>query len=307
MNIQLKASTIILIAALIFGFYMWNTGRLQITQPTPTATVGLVDVTKPIQFSLNDPLAGAAIGTAAISVYGADKVMKESLTTASTGIVTSALPYTSGAVVYVKTAKTGYVTRWFQISIPQMSTSDAQSLTSNYVALQTITLGTYTIKVTDQFGTSYTTSSTKLNFTALGVSTCSVTVTVYNTADNTGYVSSYDHLNAINLNAVLMSETTGSKAVVTGAGSSVSRGTSRYWTSTASDEGLTRQLVGNVYTKPGVSSMTITFGKGSLVAGNTENYVFTLNKYFDQNYFATNGIGGPDAASMATFTLILAA
>jgi hypothetical protein len=263
-------------------------------------------VNKPVKFALSDPLAGVAIASANIYIYGQDKVLKESLTTDSAGTVTSALPYQSDGVINVKVVKSGYVTRWFAVTIPEMSPADAQSLTSNFVPLQTYNLGTHTIKVTDQFGNSYTTGGT-LNFTALGATTVSVTITIYNTEDNSGYISSHDYLNGINLNAVLLSSTPGSSVTVTGAGSSVMRGTTTYWISVLNDDGLTRQLVGNQYVKPGVTSVTITFGKGSLAAGSTQAFTFNLQDYFDQSYFTTNGIGGPDAASLASFSLTLAA
>jgi hypothetical protein len=242
-----------------------------------------------------------------VAVYGTDKTLKESLTTAADGYTAqTALPYSSDTILYVKVSKTGYVTRWVQVVVPKMTPSDAQSLTTNYIPLQTINLGTYTIKVTDQFGNSYT-SGGSLNFTALGATTVSVTITIYNTEDNSGYISSYDYLNGIDLNAVLLSSTSGSSVTVTGAGSSVMRGTTTYWISVLNDDGLTRQLVGNQYVKPGVTSVTITFGKGSLAAGSTQAFTFNLQDYFDQSYFTTNGIGGPDAASLASFSLTLAA
>ena len=300
-----------IVAILLILFLLWYTGvfkievKQQVTQPTSGAE-NLVSVNKPIKFALSDPLAGAAIASANVYIYGPDKVLKESLVTASDGTVTSALPYQSDSVIYVKVAKTGYVTRWFTVTVPKMTPADAQSLTSNFVPLQTYNLGTYTIKVTDQFGNSYT-SGGSLNFTALGATTVSVTITIYNTEDNSGYVSSYDYLNSINLNAVLLASTPGSSVTVTGAGSSVMRGTTTYWISVLSDDGLTRQLVGNQYVKPGVTSVTITFGKGSLTAGGSQAFTFTVYGYFDQNYFATNGIGGPDAVSLATFSLTLKA
>jgi hypothetical protein len=300
-----------IVAILLILFLLWYAGffkieiKQQVTQPTPGGE-NLVPVNKPIKFALSDPLAGAAIASANVYIYGPDKVLKESLTTVSDGTVTSALPYQSDSVIYVKVAKTGYVTRWFTVTVPKMTPADAQSLTSNFVPLQTYNLGTYTIKITDQFGNSYT-SGGSLNFTALGATTVSVTITIYNTKDNSGYVSSYDYLNGINLNAVLLASTPGSSVTVTGAGSSVMRGTTTYWISVLSDDGLTRQLVGNQYVKPGVTSVTITFGKGSLTAGNSQAFTFTVYGYFDQNYFATNGIGGPDAVSLATFSLTLKA
>jgi hypothetical protein len=302
-----------IVAVLLIIFLLWYGGYIKFNvqqpqqqpqQPQPGET--LVSVNKPVKFALSDPLAGVALASANIYIYGQDKVLKESLTTDSAGTVTSALPYQSDSVINVKVAKSGYVTRWFAVTIPEMSPADAQSLTSNFVPLQTYNLGTYTIKATDQFGNSYTSGGT-LNFTALGATTVSVTITIYNTEDNSGYVSSHDYLNNINLNAVLLCSTPGSSVTVTGAGSSVMRGTTTYWISVLNDDGLTRQLVGNQYVKPGVTSVTITFGKGNLAAGSTQAFTFNLQDYFDQTYFTTNGIGGPDAASLASFSLTLAA
>jgi len=192
-----------IVAILLILFLLWYAGffkievKQQVSGPSaPTGGENLVSVNKPIKFALSDPLAGAAIASANVYIYGPDKVLKESLVTASDGTVTSALPYQSDSVIYVKVAKAGYVTRWFTVTVPKMNPADAQSLTSNFVPLQTYSLGTYTIKITDQFGNSYT-SGGSLNFTALGATTVSVTITIYNTRDNSGYVSSYDYLNSI--------------------------------------------------------------------------------------------------------------
>ncbi len=308
MAFKVKGWHIVAVALIIF--LLWYSGyiKFEVKQPEehPPTEEGLVPVTKPLKFSVNDPLKGQAIASATIKIYGPDKVLKETLTTASDGTVTSALPYASDSVIQVQVSKSGYVTRWFTVTVPKMSKADAESLTTNYVPLQTVTLGAYTIKVTDQFGNSYA-SGGKLNFTALGVTTCSITISIYNTADNTGYVTSNDFVNGINLNAVLQTSTPGSAVTVTGAGQSVMRGTTSYWLTVLNDDGLTRQLVGNVYVKPGVTSVTITFGKGSLAAGQSQTFTFALYAYFDPAYFAANGIGGPDATQLASFTLTVAA
>jgi cytoskeletal protein RodZ len=306
MNIKIKGWHILVIA-LILLFLWWN-GYIQfaIKQPQQQPAEELVAVNKPIKFSLTDPLKGSAVASANIYIYTPDKILRESLITGSDGTITSALPYKSDSVLYVKVVKSGYVTSWFTVTVPKMSPADAQSLTFNFVPLQVVTLGTYTIKVTDQFGNSYS-SGGLLNFTSLGVTSISITITIYNTADNTGYVTSKDQINNVLLAAVLEASTPGSAVTVSGAGQSVVRGTTSYWLTQLSDDGLTRKLVGNVYTKPGVSSVTITFGKGSLAKGQTQAFTFKLMIYYDPAYFAVNGIGGPDATSVATFTLNLGA
>jgi hypothetical protein len=308
---KIKGWHIVVVLLLIFG--AWYFGLLKIEwkpaevtpQPQPTPT-GLVAVTKPVKFSLTDPLKGIAVGSASLVIYGPDKTVKESLTTDSTGVVTSALPYSSDSEIYVKISKSGYVTYWQKVVIPRMTPSDAQALTTNYVALQDIDLGSYVIKVTDQFGNSYT-SGGNLNFTTLGVTTITITVSIYEQNDNEGYWSSFDLLNGINQYAVLQTVTTGSKATINGAGEKVVIGTTNYWISVLKDDDLIKQKVGNDYTKKGVCSIVITLGQGSLVKGNTETYTFNLMDYFDPAYFKANGIGGPNSASLASFTLNLQA
>lgn len=308
MAVKIKGWHIAALVLLILA-YMWYTGSLQIQvqRPVPQQpTAELVSVNKPLKFSLTDPLAGAAIGSANIYIYGPDKVLRETLTTASDGTVVSALPYASDTTIYVKVVKSGYVTRWFTITVPKMTPADAESLTSNYIALQTVNLGTYTIKAVDQFGNTYA-SGGSLNFTALGASTVSVTFTIYNTEDNSGYVSSYDFINGINLNAVFQTSTGGSSVVVNGAGNSVQRGTTTYWLTVLSDDGLTRQIIGQTYVKPGQTSVVITFNKGALSAGQSQAFTFNLMAYFDPAYFASQGIGGPEAVTLASFSLTLRA
>jgi biopolymer transport protein ExbD len=287
-----------------FGLQLWQPTQQQ--QQQQQQQTGTVPVNKPLLISLQDPLKGAAIASATVYIYTPDKVLRETLTTDSAGKVTTALPYQSDSTIYVKVVKSGYVTRWYTVTVPRMTQADAQSSTTNFVALQDVAIGTYTIKVTDQFGTTYT-SGGSLNFTTLGVTSVSLQVSIYNTVDNTGYVSSNDFLNGVNLNAVFMVSTGGSAVVVSGAGTPVTRGTTSYWLQQVPDDGLTRQLVGQTYVKPGTTGVTFSVNKGSLAHGSTQAFTLTLYVYFDIAYFSTNGIGGPDATPVATFSLNFAA
>jgi hypothetical protein len=307
-DFKLKGWHIVVVLLLIFGAWYFGLIKLEVA-PSPglttTTTAGLVAVNKPIQFSLIDPLQGLGIASASLKVYGPDKMLKESLTTDSKGVATTTNPYKSGEELYVLITADGYVNYWKKIVVPMMLPSDVQG-TTNFVSLQDIALGSYVIKVTDQFGNSYT-SGGNLNFTTLGVNTLTITVSIYEQTDNKGYWSSYDLLNGINQYAVLQTVTTGSKATINGAGEKVVIGTTNYWISVLNDDDLIKQKVGNDYTKKGVCSIVITLGKGSLVKGNTETYTFNLMDYFDPAYFKANGIGGPNSASLASFTLNLQA
>jgi len=296
---------VVVVAVVVLFLFQAGYINWQVTGPEeeePPIETDLVSVNKPMKFALLDPLAGSAIPNASIMLYGADNVMRESLETGSDGTVTSALPYESDTVLYAMIEESGYVTKWTTVTVPKMSAADAESLSSNFVSLQTYDLGTYTIKVTDQFGNSYDSLDT-LNFTTLGASSVTLTITIYNTEDNSGYISSYDRLNAVDLDAVMVTSTEGSDATVSGAGSGVTRGANSYWLSEVSPDGMTRQLVGSTYVKSGVTSMSITLGEGAIGANETQDFVFGLYGYFDMGYFMQNGIGGPDALLLTSFTL----
>lgn len=296
---------LLLVGAWYFGYINFRVPE-SIQGPQPSAPANMVAVTKPIKFAVTDPLAGSAVASATIQIYGPDKVLRETLTTDSSGSATTSLPYRSGDTYYVKVSKTGYVTRWFAVTVPYMSQADAQSLTTNFVALQLVQLGSYTIKIVDQFGNVYTSPAT-INFTTLGVTSLTLTINIYNTKDNSGFVSSTDPVNGVSWGAALLLSTTGTSVVVQNAGTSVVRGTTTYYILPVSDDMLTRQVISGQYVKPGVASLTITISKGSLTKGQTQSFTLNLQAYFDPSYFAANGIGSLDAQSLTTFTLTLAA
>jgi hypothetical protein len=131
MDIKLRGWHILVIALILL--FLWYNGYIQfaIKQPQQQTAEEFVAVNKPIKFSLTDPLKGSAVASANIYIYTPDKILRESLTTGSDGTVTSALPYKSDSVLYVKVVKSGYVTSWFTVTVPKMSPADAQSLTFN--------------------------------------------------------------------------------------------------------------------------------------------------------------------------------
>jgi len=218
---------ILLIAVGLFGAWYFGYLQLNVTPSPSPGPSDMVAVNKPLQFSLMDPLAGQAIGSASVLIYSPDKTLKESITTDSStypgrGITIN--PYKSGDTIYVKIVKAGYVTRWVPVTIPKMTYSDAQSLQYNFIPLQTYNLGTFSIKAFDQFGNTYSSGGT-LNFTALGVNQITLTINLINTEDNSGYISSHDLLNNIDLKACVLASTTGSSVTVSGFSSSTQRGT----------------------------------------------------------------------------------
>ena len=310
-GIKLTGGHLALIVAcviLLFAGGFLSLGVVQDEEPQggdedPITGDELVNVNKPIQFSVIDPLGGASTTGASLYVYDTNKVLRETVSY-SNGVWKSAMPYESGKNLYVKAVAANFTTRWFEVSVPQMTPADAQASTVNFMEVPIIKEGTWSIKLTDQLGNVYNSGDT-LDFSNLSVSTVTLTVMVYNSVDNTGYVVSHDQLNNIDLGIAMLTNSTGSDVLVQGAGSSMSRGSQTYWAYELNADGVTKQLVGSHYVKSGIATMSIQIGEGSLTA--TQFLRFSLMSYFDTDYFMDNGIGGPDASAETTFNLILSA
>lgn len=252
-----------------------------------------------------DPIGGSAVSSATVYVYDGQQLV-DTLTTTSAGIANTTKPFASGNSLNVKIVQASYVTRWQTVTVPQMNEAD-KTQDYNYISLETRNIGTYTtIRVfNDSNGTSLTDGGT-VNITDYSSTPLTLTVTIANSEDNSGYISSYDPLNNINLNAVMVTSSSTSYLTVQNAGTYAPRGTTSYWLQTCNDDLITKHLVGGTYVKPGQQSFTFNIYKGSLTSSANQTLNIDLYKYFDTSYFATQGIGGPDAATMATqFNLVL--
>lgn len=271
---------------------------------SPTQGGGYVSVTKPIQFSVMDSLAGSKVVSASVYLYDTNGKLLESLTTdGTTGLVSSSVPYASGTVLNVKVAKTNYVTVWETITVPYMNEADAQALTTNYYQLETYTLGTYSFTAVNSAGSAISSADT-INITNYASTPYQITFSVRNSVDNTGYISSHDEVNNIDLNAAVLTSSSTSYMTIQNAGTYAPRGTVSNWIQVMDDDGLTKEKVGNTYVKQGVQSFTLTFYKGTLTSAANQTVTLDLYKYFDAGYFAAQGIGGPDASTAASqFTL----
>ena len=245
-----------------------------------------------------DPLGGSAINAATVYVYQGSQ-LQETLTTTTSGVANSTRPYVSGTVLNIKVVEASHVTKWIPVTIPKMSPADSVSLASNYIGLETLTTGTFAIRIV-RADTGASVADSTVNMTDYGSTPLNLEITVANSVDNTGYVSSYDPLNNINLNGVLKTGSTTSYLTVQNAGTYAPRGTISNWLLTCNDNLITKHLVGGTYVKPGAQTFTISIYKGSLTSAANQTLTFDLYKYFDSTYFAAQGVGGPEAATMAT-------
>ncbi len=151
---------------------------------------GQVNVDKQVKFALVDTFAGSALTSKTIYVYDDQNTLLESLTTGSDGTVNTAFTYPSGKHIYVKYVNSNSK-QWFDIVIPQMNPSDAESATYNNIPLKSFTIGTYTGSVLTQGATTISDSG-EYNGTTNG-DTPTFSYKVVNTgSDNTGMMTSYD-------------------------------------------------------------------------------------------------------------------
>jgi len=292
--------TIIAIAALVFAMWWGGVFSSLSGVPQPDRQTGnLVDVNKPIQFSVMDPIGGSAVTSATVYVYDGLQLV-DTLTTTSAGIANTTKPFASGKSLNVKIVESSYVTKWQTVTVPQMNDAD-KTQDYNYISLDTRNIGTYTtIRVFNENSGSSVSDGGAINITDYSSTPLKLTVTIANSEDNSGYISSYDPLNKINLNAVMVTSSTTSYMTVQNAGTYAPRGTVSYWLQTCNDELITKHLVGGTYVKPGQQAFSFNVYKGSLTSAANQTINIDLYKYFDTSYFATQGIGGPDAATMAT-------
>jgi hypothetical protein len=264
-----------------------------------------------LQFYLKDNLGGGAISGATVKVYTSANVQTDSLTTSS-GSATSGSQWTPGQSGYVQITKpvgAGVAPVQVSFTVPSIPTIGQYGTPTYYIPLAADYNGTYTLKCFDNLGNAYTTGQT-VNFTTLGVSTVTLEFTVYNSASNTGWITSQDSLNNVNqAMGITMSSTGSSVSLPNGlqggtTANAFPRGTSLYWSTTLSDSALSNQKIGQVQTLLGQAPFSVTINKAALTAGNSQAFVLTLVGPFDSTYYQNNGVGGPNAASYSSaFTI----
>jgi hypothetical protein len=290
-----------------------------------TAQQTAVAIDKPIQFGLTNPLATSSpdIGSAVLTLYNGLAVI-DGCTTGSSGTCSTAKPWPSGDQLTVKVVASSDVTRWIPFTVPTMTQSDAQSLTTNFVGIQTIPVGTVSIKVNDEAGNQYIGGTSIGNFTktgtctannfCLGVTQITFTVSVFNTASNTGWASSQDPIAAQANNLVLQITSTTSAIAEQNLANYVLRGTNSYWSNQITDGysdnggvgaaavtvgGFSEQTIGSTSTG-GIWTEQFSVTQGSLAHGATQTLTAQVYTYASIPVFSNTGAYGPNAATLGS-------
>ena len=181
----------IAILLLVYGGYVTLN-----TEGGGDITSSEVAVNRKINFVCVDKYGGTAVTSATLKVYKENQLMESITTDGTTGIGTTGNSFESGTVLDVLLTKSNDK-RWYKVTVPKMSKNDIEALTNNPINLEFFSLDTSaTLKVVDSLGNAYS-SNDNLNFTTLGVTQVTISVSGYISADNKGYIASYDPLNGI--------------------------------------------------------------------------------------------------------------
>lgn len=309
--------TIVIVAAVpVFAWFYgvqspWNfqisttqTGQTGQTGTTPGQVVqtGLVPVTKPVDLTVQDRLAGGAIASGTAYLYNpTTKMLLETLTVGSDGTISSNLAYLSGTNLAIRITKSGYVDTWIPVSVPMMSAVDAESLTVNAIPIYQKNVGTGSVAAVLGSNGSALTDEALYNITSTDLS---IAMTLTNTEDNSGWSKSYDLLNGVNQGLWAKIYCNNSDLAITGYQRAVTRGSTTYYFIEIPESSFDKQKIGNEYpTYKGSYGFTLNVDMGSLSDGEVERLTVDIMDYFDPDYFALNGNGGPNQAELCDFIL----
>ena len=298
------------LAVILIMFFLFHKGIISVEKGaiadlTKTPEQLGVKVNKRLQLALIDPLVGSVVPGAVIKIYDG-KLLMETLTTDSTGMCTTTLPYESGKILNVYIEK-GNSKRWVTLKVPFMSEIDARTAEFNFVKLELIRLGNFDIKVIDQFGNVYDGGYGEINFTELGVDTVTLTIQIVNLLDNSGYHESYDPIHQRNWEAVFLLIPASGDLVIRGFDKSYTsygyRGAIPVYVHKVPADLLIKQKVGTEYVKTGIYTFTITVNKGSLQPGLTETLTLELFLYADSNYLLTNRVHNEESIRVSDMAI----
>ena len=269
----------------------------------------LVDVSKPLDFSLQDQYAGSALTSKTLLLYdGSGLQQLESLTTGGDGTIATANVYPSGKELYVY-YESSNDKMWWKVTVPQMTPADAESATVNTIKLNAFAIGTYTGSTLYQVATAITDGGT-YNKTASG-NTPTFTYNVLNTGnDNTGLKSSYDPLYKHNFNvAMYVTFATGNyeTVLVYGFDYDYTLGTTHYVAKNLDPYALTKHKIGNEYQGVAKGSQAVTFSLDLTgYSGDTTVMQIYAYAYTDPAYSMSHGGAfGVEAVQLDEITVTL--
>jgi len=270
---------------------------------------GTVSVNKKINWAVIDDYAGGGINAVYLYVYDAQLHKYEgdgsAYHTGTDGTLTSGMAYQSGTQLKVK-AVNANSKAWFDVTVPMMTSQDAQAATTNPIVLRFFTVIGTTTQPTLTLIHQGTTISDGGNYNkTLSGNTRTFTFSVICNVDNTGYKESTDPLNNINWYAVVYLKCSGagySDISLTGFDGAYEKGSvMNYYKKISADgvNGLTRYKVGNDYIWSGQWGFSFQ-GDFTGYTATTADWDILVYVYSDPAYYQTKSSFGPDAVLLAS-------
>lgn len=256
-----QMSTVLIAIILVAGAYFaYSSGYLDNILPgfSISGGDGGVDVNKKLQFTWADEWAGSVANAKTFYLYDDSFALKETLTTAATGIVASAQNYPSGTNLHVKFID-GNDKVWYSFTVPTMNANDAESSTYNDVAFKDFEIGTYT---SDTLKTGAYSIADGGTYNQTGNTTTPVFVyTLANSgSDNTGILESFDPIYNQNWQVWVTGTIDNSSIIVTGVDYQFTVGTVTYFADKISASELSSWKIGPSYVPGYTGTSSISFG-----------------------------------------------
>lgn len=284
--------------------------------PTTPSTPGteLVTVTKQLKFVVIDKYAGGApTGTGGYLYDNTGKTLMEGASNAiSSGSWTTSNNYQSGTEMVFKYIYDTTIDDIFtkKFTVPQMSSEDAQALTTNTITVYVYDLpASLTDSAQDNLGNSYADAGNwnKTTGDTPGQNTATCTYSWYVGTDNDGYLSWHDYEYDIDCNMILWVKVFGTNyenVILTGFDGAYEKGSAMYYYHIIPDTEVTKYKVGQdyVYSGAGSFSWTVDLTGYSGDAGDMQCYI---EVHSSQAYHQQFGSFGPNAGEMAEHTINL--
>lgn len=313
-SLGILAILFIVVLAISGTFGEFNIGNIGAGLGLGTNGTGLVDVNKQVKGYLGDAYVGGAIDTGnnVLNLYKSDgkTIAEANLETDANGHFTTGSNHKSGQSMYLRYEESN-TKQWFAFTVPQMTSDDARSATTNLVEFDSFTIGTWGTSDSMYYsnGTAITDAWTHDVSDGDGTSpTMKYTITNIG-ADNTGMISSYDPLYGQSWDIELYMTLTGTgyeKVIVYGLDWDFTLGTTHYVgkTLTAYNQVLHKQ--GLTYISLGTEDTTFWLDLSGLSGSDSVTMQLYAYAYADHNYAQNHGGSfGPETYQLSEHTVTL--
>ena len=260
-----------------------------------------------LDFYVGDKYAGGGVASATIKIYMGTQ-QYDSLTSGSDGSISSGKKYQSGDVLDIQVTKSSSIT-WFQWTVPQVKESFLSSgtnlavpdlLISQYTAWTTMfTVGSSSYDGATLGQTNLTGAKNLGTGSRPGTNQFTATISVSEGTDNKGFISSYDPINKIWLNAYIymwVNGTAYSDVSVTGFEHAQDKGSTMHYAHELTGESITKWKSGNDYLLPGSTAFPFTVDLSGYNA-TSANLGFKVVAWGNWDYFMQRSSWGPNSVS----------